>query len=56
LLYEFGDPESQKVAFAAGSALLQLVAGAMSRASVFSSDNDELNESASPDKRDRVIR
>lgn len=56
LLYEFGDPESQKVAFAAGSALLQLVAGAMSRASVFSSDNDELNEAASPDKRDRVIR
>jgi hypothetical protein len=56
LLYEFGDPESQKVAFAAGSALLQLVAGAMLRASVFSSDNYELNEAASPDKRDRVIR
>ena len=56
LLYEFGDPESQKVALAAGNALLQLVAGAMSRASVFSSDNDELNEAASPDKRDRVIR
>jgi hypothetical protein len=56
LLSEFDDSESQKVAFAAGSALLQLVAGAMSRASVFSSDNDELNEAASPDKRDRVIR
>jgi hypothetical protein len=56
LISEFEDPESQKVAFAAGSALLQLVAGAMSRASVFSSDNDELNKAASPDKRDRVIR
>jgi hypothetical protein len=56
LLSEFEDPESQKVAFAAGSALLQLVVGAMSRASVFSSDNYELNEAASPDKRDRVIR
>jgi hypothetical protein len=56
LLSEFEDPESQKVACAAGSALLQLVAGAMSRANVFISDNDELNIAASPDKRDRVIR
>ena len=56
LLYEFDDSSSQKVAFAAGSALFQLVAGAMTRASIFSSANFELDDSASPDKRDDVIR
>lgn len=56
LLYEFGDSSSQEVAYAAGSALLQLVEGAMTRSSVFSSDDFEIGETVSPDKRDDVIR
>jgi len=56
LLYDFEDLSSQEVAFAAGSALLQLVEGAMTRSCVFSSDNFELDETVSPDKRDDVIR
>jgi hypothetical protein len=57
LLYDFEDSSaSQKVAFAAGSALLQLVAGSMTRSSVLNSDNFEVDDSASVDKRDDVIR
>ena len=56
LLYvDLGDSSSKKIAFAAGSALLQLMVGAMTRASVFSSANFELDEAASADKRDKVI-
>jgi hypothetical protein len=54
LLYDHSDPSSQQVAFAAGSALLQLAAGAMARASVYSADHLD-NEVASSDKRDTVI-
>lgn len=56
LLYDFEDSSSQKVAFAAGSALLQLVSGSMTRSSVLGSDNFELDDSASVEKRDDVIR
>ena len=56
LLYDHADPSSQEVAFAAGSALLQLAAGAMTRASVYRSDNADLNEAGSTDKRDKVIK
>lgn len=52
---EHNDPSSQQVAYAAGSALLQLAAGAMTRASVYDADNGDLNDAVSPDKRDRVI-
>jgi hypothetical protein len=49
LLYNSEDSLSQKIAFAAGSALLQLLKGAMKRAIVFSLET-------SADKRDDVIR
>lgn len=55
-LYEFGDPSSQEVALAGGSALLQIVTGAMTRASVFNTDGFKLHESVFPDKQDDVIR
>ena len=57
LLYDHSDPSSQQVAFAAGSALLQLAAGALTRASVYSEGylNNVDNEAASSDKLDTVI-
>lgn len=54
LLYNHSDSSSQQVAFAAGSALLQLAAGAMTLASVYSAEDLD-NEAASSDKRDTVI-
>ena len=48
---EKNDCSSQQVAYAAGSALLQLAAGAMTRAASVSTDDDAV----SPDKRDKVI-
>ena len=57
LLYDHSDPSSQQVAFAAGSALLQLAAGALTRASVYSEGflNNVDNETAPADKLDTVI-
>lgn len=52
---EQSDPASQQVAYAAGSALLQLAAGAMTRGSVYDTDGGELDDAVSPDKRDMVI-
>ena len=52
---EQSDPASQQVAYAAGSALLQLAAGAMTRASVYDADGGDLDDAVSPDKRDKVI-
>lgn len=58
LLFEHFNPSnqhSQELIYAAGSALLQLAAGAMTRARVFDDDCMELDDAVSPDKRDKII-
>jgi len=47
--------KSEEVQYAAGSALLQLAAGAMTRARVFNADRLELDNAVSPDKQDKII-
>jgi hypothetical protein len=54
-LYEHSDPSSQEVALFAGSALLQLAAGAITRATVFSGDDLELADFVPADKRDSLV-
>ena len=56
LLYEFSNDSTKKVAFAAGSALLQLLAGAMTRSSIVNSGTLDLDEFAATEKKDDVIR
>jgi hypothetical protein len=55
-LYEFSNDSTKKVAFAAGTALLQLLAGAMTRSSVFNSGTLDLDEAAAAEKKDDIIR
>lgn len=56
LLYDHGDPSSEEVVFAAGSALLQLLAGAMTRVSVYRMESIDPNDGSTVDKRDKVIK
>jgi hypothetical protein len=57
-LYEHSDPSSQEVALFAGSALTQLAAGAITRASVFGvfgANDVEMLDFVPPDKRDTLV-
>ena len=57
ILYEHNiDPSSEELALFAGSAILQLAAGAIARASAFSQDDHEIIGLTSPDRRDSLIR
>ena len=55
ILYEHNDPSSAEVAIYAGRAILQLAAGAISRASAFVGDDVEPFGSTPIDKRDSLI-
>jgi hypothetical protein len=55
LLFDHEDPSSAKVAILAGRALLQLAAGAMKRASVFSGWGSESDIHAPADKRYNLV-
>jgi hypothetical protein len=54
-VYEHSDLSSQEVALFAGSALTQLAAGAITRASVFGANDLETLELVPPDKRDTIV-
>lgn len=54
-LYDHSDKASQDVALFAGSAILQLAEGAITRASVLGGGEPELQDSASPDKSDTLV-
>lgn len=57
VLYEHSDPSSEEVALFAGRAILQLAAGAITRASAFRDDDLEVfNSFVSSHKRDTLIR
>ena len=55
LLYEHNDPASQIMVQYAGSALVQLAAGAMTRASALTGNSLAIVDSATPDKQDSVV-
>jgi hypothetical protein len=55
ILYEHSDPSSSEVAIYAGQAILQLAAGAISRASAFVGDDIEPFGSTPIDRRDSLI-
>jgi hypothetical protein len=55
ILYEHSDPSSSEVAVYAGQAILQLAAGAISRASAFIGDDVEPFGSTPIDRRDSLI-
>jgi hypothetical protein len=55
VLHEHNDPTCKEVALHAGRAILQLVAGAITRASAFSGEDMRLLGCASPDKRDTLV-
>ena len=54
-LYDHSDKASQDVALFAGSAILQLAEGAITRASVLGGGDTELQDGASPDKSDTLV-
>ena len=54
-LYDHSDKASQDVALFAGSAILQLAEGAITRASVLGGGDAELQDGASPDKSDTLV-
>jgi hypothetical protein len=54
-LYEHSDQSSQEVALFAGTALTQLAAGAITRASVFGGNDMEMLDFIPPDKRDTIV-
>ena len=56
ILYEHSDPSSSDVALFAGQAILQLAAGAISRASAFVGEDVEIFGSSPFDRRDSLIR
>lgn len=55
ILHDHSDPSSEEVALYAGEAILQLAAGAITRASAFSGDDLEVLGDVSPDKRDSLV-
>jgi len=55
VLYEHHDPSTEELALFAGSAVLQLAAGAIARASAFNNDDREVFGLSTPDRRDSMI-
>jgi hypothetical protein len=55
ILYEHSDPASEEIALFAGRAILQLAAGAITRASAFNGDDFEGSGYVTPNKRDALV-
>jgi hypothetical protein len=55
ILYEHSDPASEEIALFAGRAILQLAAGAITRASAFNGDDLDVGGYVTPNKRDALV-